>query len=171
MSNVKREKEIADIDNEINEINANTVDEESFNSERTSFKRSFLFLILEAIIPGLCLWLFSGYDIVFDFVPQYSVGINVAVGIATIFITILLTLIGWLLKWHGYDQFTYCIALITTVFAFYITGYWWNGLNKFIIRFLIAFAALVISAMIATMLSFYLRNLQLKIKKKQEEKS
>lgn len=170
MNNIKSELEITDIDNESKETKTDITVEDSFNSERTSFKRSFLFLIVEAIIPGLCLWLFSGYDIFFTFVPQYSIGINVAIGIATIFITFLLTLVGWLLKWHCHDQFTYCISLITTVFAFYITGYWWNGLNKFIIRFLIAFATLVLSAMLATILSVYLRNIQLKIKKKQEEK-
>ena len=132
---------------------------------RTKFRISFLFLVLEVMIPSLIVWLLTGNDFLFSF--KMHIYIVIILLISTIIFSFLLTMLFYFLKFHKSDQFTYSISLVLTLMALYISGFWWN--DELMYRILLSFAVLFIGVVLGTIISVCFYNLELKKEYKSDD--
>ncbi len=157
---MKNEKIIYDenTDTKSQHFHSSQIKDSDFDKIKTPFWKSFLFLIIEFLVPTFSLWLLTGNDFGFS----YSINtIYIVFSTIGVFIfDILLTYIIYKLRLHKSDQFTYVISLTAAMLAFYITGFWWH--IHIFYRLLSVLFILIIFTLIGTLISAYFYNKSLK---------
>ncbi|WP_339021610.1 DxFTY motif-containing membrane protein [Spiroplasma endosymbiont of Atherix ibis] len=141
-----------------------------FNELRTPFFRSFLFLLIESILPGLIIWLTVGFDFNFTLnnkLPYPKVGYVALICIVYFIYTFLLTYIFYKLKWHEVDHFTFAFLITLILICIIMFGSFMSNHNLWIlIKFISISLIVVLLTPLIVFITALIRNNNLK---KQEE--
>lgn len=144
------------------------MEENNFNLEkktsplwkRTNFFISAIYLIFEAIIPGLTLFFLTSYDFTFSY--KFPLWALFLLSLGLIIISWFLTFIIYKFKKHHLDQFTYVMPFVFFIIGFYITSYWLSY-HYFLVRFIISIACSVVGILLTSI--FLVLVMRTKVKK------
>jgi hypothetical protein len=136
---------------------------QDFYGSRTPFLRSILFVLLEALIPGLVVWLLVGNDfpaISFaDHLPNPHVGYVALICFGYILFTSGLTIALFYLKAHKADNFTYSFTVAIVISFVTLVGYGLgNSITFAFVKFIIAIVIIILVGMAGVFVTVLLTN-------------
>ncbi|AOG60330.1 hypothetical protein SHELI_v1c03770 [Spiroplasma helicoides] len=146
----------------------------NFNEQRTDFFKSAGFVFLEAIIPGIAIWVLLGDDFLITMntkLPSPTGGYVSLVCVLYLCYTILITYLFYKAKFHKADNFTYSITFNFILISVIATSYIFhrNDTTVIIAKFVIALAIGIIGITVGVFLTYIFRVLEFGRKLKLEQ--
>jgi hypothetical protein len=147
---------------------------QDFYGSRTPFLRSILFVLLEALIPGIVVWLLVGNDfpaISFaDHLPNPHVGYVALICFGYILFTSGLTIALFYLKAHKADNFTYSFTVAIVISFVTLVGYGLgNSITFAFVKFIIAIVIIILVGMAGVFVTVLLTNSTYRVDDKVED--
>ncbi|AUM62586.1 DxFTY motif-containing membrane protein [Spiroplasma monobiae] len=131
-----------------------------FNESRTPFFKSFGFLMIESIIPGIIVWFTVGFDFSFTLntkLPNPHVGYVALICLLYFIYSFLITYVFYKLKWHESDNITFSqlssiIFICIIMFGSFIDKWPMSVLLRIVLILLVVVVLTPITVFFATLI-------------------